>query len=1059
VLSKFFLDRPVFAWVIALIIMLVGGLAIYNLPISQYPPIAPPSIYIQAFYPGASAETVENSVTQIIEQKMTGLDKMLYLSATSDSAGSARIELTFTPGTDPDLAWSKVQNKLQLAMASLPEVVQLQGVTVGKATRNYLMIVGLISEDGSMDGNDLRDYAQSNLEKVLARVPGVGEVEFFGSQYAMRVWLNPDRLTDYQLTVDDVLTALQSYNVEVSAGQFGGAPAVEGQRLNTSIVVQSLLKTPEEFAAIPVRVNPDGSTVRIRDVGRTELGTESYDVASFYNGKPSAAMAIRQVAGANALDTADAVKAKLKEMSRYFPAGMKVVYPYDTTPFVKVAITEVVKTLFEAILLVFLVMWLFMGNIRATLIPTIAVPVVLLGTFAALGLFGFSINMLTMFAMVLAIGLLVDDAIVVVENVERIMSEEGLSPREATAKSMEQITSALIGIGLVLSAVFGPMAFFGGSTGILYRQFSVTIIASMLLSVVVALILTPVLCASLLKPVPAGHEPAENAIFFLRPFFAAFDRTFFRIRDVYVRLVERSFGRKVRYLAVYLVIVAAVGLLFLRLPSSYVPEEDQGILLAQVMLPAGATLEQTGGVLDQVQQHFLEKESEAVDSCMTISGVGFSGHAQTNGIVFVKLKDWHLRKRSDLKAQAIAERAMRAFSRLRNAMAFAFPPPSVIELGNATGFDFQLLDRGGLGHDKLMAARDQLLGMAGKDARLTRVRPNGMEDVPEYRIDVDWERAGVLGIPITSINNTISAAFGSAYVNNFIQGGRVKRVLLQADAPYRMLPKDLEKLYVRNTTGKMVPFSSFASAHWSSGSPRLERYNGFPSMNIWGEPSPGRSSGEAMLGMEESVAKLPQGIGFEWTGLSYQERMASSQAPILYAFSILVIFLCVAALYESWSIPIANLLMLPLGVFGAILATWLRGMHNDVYFQIGFLTTLGLSTKNAILIIQFAKERMVRGAGLIEATLGAVRVRLRPVIMTSLAFFFGVLPLAIASSAGAGAMKAIGTSVTGGMLSATFIDLFFIPLFFVLVSRRFTRKQPESTLQHYLDAPAASEVH
>jgi HAE1 family hydrophobic/amphiphilic exporter-1 len=1059
VLSKFFLDRPVFAWVIALIIMLVGGLAIYNLPISQYPPIAPPSIYIQAFYPGASAETVENSVTQIIEQKMTGLDKMLYLSATSDSAGSARIELTFTPGTDPDLAWSKVQNKLQLAMASLPEVVQLQGVTVGKATRNYLMIVGLISEDGSMDGNDLRDYAQSNLEKVLARVPGVGEVEFFGSQYAMRVWLNPDRLTDYQLTVDDVLTALQSYNVEVSAGQFGGAPAVEGQRLNTSIVVQSLLKTPEEFAAIPVRVNPDGSTVRIRDVGRTELGTESYDVASFYNGKPSAAMAIRQVAGANALDTADAVKAKLKEMSRYFPAGMKVVYPYDTTPFVKVAITEVVKTLFEAILLVFLVMWLFMGNIRATLIPTIAVPVVLLGTFAALGLFGFSINMLTMFAMVLAIGLLVDDAIVVVENVERIMSEEGLSPREATAKSMEQITSALIGIGLVLSAVFGPMAFFGGSTGILYRQFSVTIIASMLLSVVVALILTPVLCASLLKPVPAGHEPAENAIFFLRPFFAAFDRTFFRIRDVYVRLVERSFGRKVRYLAVYLVIVAAVGLLFLRLPSSYVPEEDQGILLAQVMLPAGATLEQTGGVLDQVQQHFLEKESEAVDSCMTISGVGFSGHAQTNGIVFVKLKDWHLRKRSDLRAQAIAERAMRAFSRLRNAMAFAFPPPSVIELGNATGFDFQLLDRGGLGHDKLMAARDQLLGMAGKDARLTRVRPNGMEDVPEYRIDVDWERAGVLGIPITSINNTISAAFGSAYVNNFIQGGRVKRVLLQADAPYRMLPKDLEKLYVRNTTGKMVPFSSFASAHWSSGSPRLERYNGFPSMNIWGEPSPGRSSGEAMLGMEESVAKLPQGIGFEWTGLSYQERMASSQAPILYAFSILVIFLCVAALYESWSIPIANLLMLPLGVFGAILATWLRGMHNDVYFQIGFLTTLGLSTKNAILIIQFAKERMVRGAGLIEATLGAVRVRLRPVIMTSLAFFFGVLPLAIASSAGAGAMKAIGTSVTGGMLSATFIDLFFIPLFFVLVSRRFTRKQPESTLQHYLDAPAASEVH
>ena len=798
-LSKFFLDRPVFAWVIAIIIMLVGGLAIYNLPISQYPPIAPPSIYIQASYPGASAETVENSVTQIIEQKMTGLDQMIYLSATSDSAGGARVELTFAPGTDPDLAWAKVQNKLQLAMASLPEVVQQQGVTVGKATRNYLLIVGLISEDGSMDGNDLRDYAQSNLEKVLSRVPGVGEVEEFGSQYAMRIWLNPDRLTDYGLTVEDVTTALQAYNVEVSAGQFGGAPAVEGQRLNASIIVQSMLKTPEEFAAIPVRVNPDGSTVRIKDVGRTELGTDAYDIEGFYNGKPSAGMAIRQAAGANALDTADAIKAKLNEMSRYFPAGMKVVYPYDTTPFVKVAIEEVVKTLLEAILLVFLVMWLFMGNFRATLIPTIAVPVVLLGTFAVLSFFGFSINMLTMFAMVLAIGLLVDDAIVVVENVERIMSEEGLSPREATAKSMEQITSALIGIGLVLSAVFGPMAFFGGSTGVIYRQFSVTIIASMLLSVVVALILTPVLCASLLKPVPAGHEPAENAIFFLRPFFAWFDRVFFRLRDRYVRTVGRSFSRKLRYFFVYFVIVAAVGTLFHRLPTSYVPDEDQGILLAQIMLPTGATLEQTKQVVGDVQRHFQENEREAVDSCMTISGIGFSGRAQTNGLVFIKLKDWNLRHRSKLRAKAIAERATKAFSQFRNAMVFVFPPPSVIELGTATGFDFQLLDRGGLGHEKLMAARSQLLDLAAKDARLTKVRANGMEDVPEYRADVDWERAGALGVPITSIHNTISAAFGSAYVNNFIQGGRVKRVFLQADAPYRMLPKDVEKLYVRNT--------------------------------------------------------------------------------------------------------------------------------------------------------------------------------------------------------------------------------------------------------------------
>jgi hydrophobe/amphiphile efflux-1 (HAE1) family protein len=1040
-LSKFFLDRPVFAWVIAIVIMLAGGLAIYNLPVAQYPPIAPPSIYIQASYPGASAETVENSVTQIIEQKMTGLDQMIYLSATSDSAGGTRLELTFAPGTDPDLAWAKVQNKLQLAMAGLPETVQSQGVTVGKATRNYLIIVGLISEDGSMDGNDLRDYAQSNLEKVLARVPGVGEVENFGSQYAMRLWLNPDKLTDYHLTMEDVLAALQAYNVEISAGQFGGAPAVNGQRLNASIIVQSMLKTPDEFAGIPVRINPDGSIVRIRDVGRAELGTDAYDIEAFYNGKPAAGMAIRQAAGANALETADAVKAKMAEMSRYFPPGMKVVYPYDTTPFIKVAIWEVVKTLLEAILLVFLVMWLFMGNFRATLIPTIAVPVVLLGTFAVLSFFGFSINMLTMFAMVLAIGLLVDDAIVVVENVERIMSEEGLPPKEATRKSMEQITSALIGIGLVLAAVFGPMAFFGGSTGVIYRQFSVTIISSMLLSVLVALILTPVLCASLLKPVPAGHEPAENAVWFLRPFFSWFDRIFFGLRDRYVKIVGRSFSRKLRYAIVYVAIVAAVGLLFLRSPSSYVPDEDQGILLSMIMLPTGSTLEQTKTVASDIARYFEEHEKEAVESTMTISGIGFAGRAQTNGLVFIKLKDWHLRNRPDLRVKAIAERATKLFAEIRNALVFAFPPPSVIELGTATGFDFQLLDRGGLGHQKLMEARNDLLRMAAKDARLTKVRPNGMEDVPEYRVDVDWERAGALGVPITSIHNTISAAFGSAYVNNFIQGGRVKRVFLQADAPYRMLPKDIEKLYLRNTAGKMVPFSAIASAHWTAGSPRLERFNGFPSMNIQGEPAVGKSSGEAMQAMEEIVAKLPQGIGYEWTGLSYQERMGGSQAPLLYALSVIVIFLCVAALYESWPIPIANLLMLPLGLFGAVLATWLRGMHNDVYFQIGFLTTLGLTTKNAILIIQFAQARLAQGEGLIEATAGAVRVRFRPVIMTSLAFFFGVLPLAIASGAGAGAMNAIGTAVTGGMLSATFIDLFYIPLFFVVVYRLFHSKQ------------------
>ncbi len=1057
-LSKFFLKRPVFAWVIAIILMVAGCLAIYKLPISQYPPIAPPSIAITAFYPGASAETVENSVTQIIEQKMTGFDKMLYLSASSDSSGSSRVELTFAPGTDADMVWTQVQNKLQLAMASLPEVVQRQGVKVSKSTRNYLLIIGLISEDGSMSGDDLRDYSVSTLEKVLSRVSGVGEVEIFGSQYSMRIWLNPDKLTNYQMTVQDVITALQAYNVEVSAGQFGGAPALEGQRLNASIIVQSLLKTPDEFAAIPLRTNPDGSIVRVSDVGRTELGTESYDIEAHFNGKPAAAMAIRQAAGANALETADNIRAKMEEMSHFFPAGMKVIYPYDTTPFVRVAIEEVIKTLIEAILLVFLVMYLFMGNMRATLIPTIAVPVVLLGTFAMLGFFGFSINMLTMFAMVLAIGLLVDDAIVVVENVERIMSEEGLSPKEATRKSMEQITPALIGIGLVLSAVFGPMAFFAGSTGVIYRQFSITIIASMLLSVVVALVLTPVLCASLLKPVPKGHQPAEGGVWLLRPFFRWFDRIFFRVRDLYVKLVSKSFAQKIRYLLVFVLIVAAMGFVFKRMPTAYLPDEDQGIMMVQAMLPANSTLEQTKKVMDGVRDHFLLGEKDAVESCMTISGMSFSGRGQNAGLAFVKLRDWKLRNRPDLKVNAVAGRAMGKFSMIRSAMVFAFAPPAVVELGQAKGFDFQLLDRGGLGHDGLMAARNQLLGMAAQDPVLTKVRPNGLEDVPEYRIDVDWEKAGALGVPITSIHNTISAAFGSAYVNDFIQGGRVKRVYAQADAPYRMLPKDLEKLYVRNNAGKMVPFSSFASGHWTSGSPKLERFNGFPSINILGEPAPGRSSGEAMQAMEGFVKKLPQGIGFDWTGLSYQERQAGSQTVPLYAFSILIIFLCVAALYESWTIPFVNMLMLPLGVFGATLATWLRGMPNDVYFQIGFLTTLGLSTKNAILIIQFAQHRIDHGEGLVEATLGAVKTRFRPVMMTSLAFFFGVLPLAISTGAGAGAQNAIGTAVCGGMLSATFIDLLFIPLFFVLVSRFARRKQQPITAIDS-DSAGSQEVH
>jgi len=1046
-LSKFFLDRPVFAWVIAIIMMLAGGLAIYNLPISQYPPIAPPSIAIDAFYPGASAETVENSVVQIIEQKMTGFDKLLYMTASSDASGAGRIELTFAPGTDPDLAWSQVQNKLQLAMASLPDVIQRGGVKVSKSTRNWLIIVGLISEDGSLDGSDLRDYAQSNLEKVLARVPGVGEVESFGSQYAMRVWLNPDKLADYKLTIEDVIAGLRAYNVEISAGQFGGAPAVQGQRLNASIIVQNLLKTPEEFGAIPLRTNPDGSIVRVRDVGRTELGTERYEMNALFNGKPNAALAVRQAAGANALDTADAVRAKMAELSQYFPPGVKVIYPYDTTPFVKVAIGEVVKTLIEAIILVFLVMFLFLGNFRATLIPTLAVPVVILGTFAVLGFFGFSINMLTMFAMVLAIGLLVDDAIVVVENVERIMHEEGLSAREATRKSMEEITSALIGIGLVLSAVFGPMAFFGGSTGVIYRQFSVTVIAAMLLSVLVALILTPVLCASLLRPVKQRIESPRMDLPVFRPFlhwsnrfFIWFNRRFNWLRDKYQGAVGHMLQRKLRYLAVYVLIVAALGFLFQRMPTAYLPDEDQGIMFIQAQLPAGSTLEQTEKVMDEVRAYLLEDEQEAVETVMTLAGRSFAGAGQNGGLGFIRLKDWELRDRPELKVKALANRAMQRFASIRNARVFAFAPPAVTELGTSAGFDFQLQDRGGLGHAALMDARNQLLGMAAKDERLTRVRPNGLEDVPQYRIDVDWDKAGALGVPINAIHSTIAAGFGGSYVNDFIQSGRVKRVYVQSEAAHRMLPNDLERLYVRNQAGSMTPFTSFASGHWTYGSPRLERFNAFPSMNILGEAPAGRSTGEAMQAMEEIAAQLPSGTGFDWSGLSFQERMAKSQTGLLYAFSMIVIFLCLAALYESWTVPISIMLALPLGVIGGVLASMLRGFPNDVYFQIGLLTVLGLTTKNAILIVQFAMGKVKEGMGLVEATLEGAKLRLRPIVMTSLAFGFGVLPLAMAGGAGAGAQTAIGTGVLGGMVTATFLAIFFIPIFFVSVVQLFGKK-------------------
>jgi len=1034
-ISKFFLERPVFAWVIAIVIMGAGILAVYNLPVAQYPSLAPPSIYILAFYPGGSAETVENSVTQIIEEKMTGLDRMIYMSAFSDSSGTSRIELTFEPGTDPDIAWAKVQNKLQLAMPSLPEVVQRTGISVGKATKNYLMAIALISEDGRLDAYDLRDYMQSNIQKVLARIEGVGEVEVFGFPYAMRIWVEPHKLVSYGLTVNDVILAIKSYNVEVSGGQLGGAPAKPGQRLNAPIIVQSMLKEPEEFASIPVRINPDGSTVKIKDVARVELGTDYYDINAYYQGKPAAALAIRPLPGANALDVAKKVKEKMEELSRHFPSGVKVVYPYDTTPFTKVAINEVVKTLIEAIILVFFIMWLFMGSLRATLVPTITVPVVLLGTFAVLGIAGYSINMLTMFAMVLAIGLLVDDAIVVVENVERIMREEGLPVKEAVIKSMEQITSALIGIGVVLSAVFAPMAFFKGSTGIIYRQFAITIISAMLLSVFVALSLAPVLCVMFLRT--HKEERKKGLFYWFNLIYEKFYSLFFKSRYLYTKAVENSFRKVPVYIIAYVIIVVALGFILIKLPTAYLPEEDQGILLTQVMLPSGSTLEQTEEILKEVQNYFLTKEKDTVETVMTVSGISFSGRTQSNGMAFIKLKDWHLRDKADLRVKAIQARAMEYFSQNKKALIFVFPPPPIIELGNATGFDFQLMDMGGLGHQKLMEARNQLLYMANQDRRLKNVRPNGLDDIPEYKVDIDWQKAGALGVPIGLIHNTVSAAFGSAYVNDFIKGGRVKRVFVQANTSYRMLPEDMNRLYVRNSEGKMVPLSSIADGKWIYGSPRLERYNAFPSINIWGEPSSGHSSGEAMKAVEEIVSKLPKGIGYAWTGLSYQEKLATGQAPILYAFSVFVIFLCLAALYESWTIPITNLILLPLGIFGAALATWLMGLHNDVYFQIGFLVTMGLSSKNAILIIQFARDRIRQGEEIHKATVEASRIRYRPVIMTSLALFFGILPLAISKGAGSGAMNAIGVAIEGGVIAGTFINILFIPLMFVLTLKFF----------------------
>jgi multidrug efflux pump len=1027
-MAQFFINRPIFAWVLAIITMLAGLLAVNTLPIAQYPAIAPPAISITTSYPGASAKTLEDTVTQVIEQRMKGLDRLNYISSTSDSSGSVTINLTFENGTNTDTAQVQVQNKLALATPLLPQEVQQQGVQVNKSANNFLLVIGFISEDGRMNGADLSDYVAANVQDNISRVEGVGDTTLFGSQYAMRLWLDPSKLNNFKLTPLDVKTAIQAQNAQVSAGQLGGLPAVAGQQLNATITSQTRLKTAAEFERILLRTQIDGSEVRLSDVARIEIGSESYASVARFNGKPATGLAVKLANGANALDTVKGVNAKLLELKPFFPRGVKAVVPYDTTPFVRLSIEEVVKTLIEAVVLVFLVMYLFLQNWRATLIPTIAVPVVLLGTFGILSAFGYSINTLTMFAMVLAIGLLVDDAIVVVENVERVMSEEGLPPKEATRKSMSQITGALVGVAVVLTAVFVPMAFFGGSTGVIYRQFAITIVSAMVLSVMVAMILTPALCATLLKPIEKGHHAKTTG------FFGWFNRTFDRGNSHYQGVVGHMLKSGKRYMVIYAILVALVVAAYIKLPAGFLPEEDQGILYTLIQLPPGATQERTMKIINEVERFYMEDEKATVTSVFAVAGFSFGGNGQNAALAFVSLKPWDERKGADQHVSAIAGRAMGHFSKLRDATVFAVAPPAVAELGNASGFDLQLQDRANLGHETLMQARNQLLAMASKESGLVAVRPNGQDDTSEFRLDIDQQKASAFGLSIANINDTFSTAWGSNYVNDYIDRGRIKKVFLQADAPYRMLPEDIRRWYVRGSSGAMVPFNTFSQASWTKGSPRLERYNGSPSVEILGMAKPGTaSSGEAMATMERLIAQLPPGIGFEWTGISRQEREAGSQALMLYAVAILIVFLCLAALYESWTIPLSVILVVPLGVFGTLLAAFLTLKMNDVYFQVGLLTTVGLASKNAILIVEFAKDLQSQGLSLVESALTAARMRLRPILMTSLAFVLGVLPLVLGRGAGAGAQNALGTAVIGGMISGTVLAIFFVPLFFVVV--------------------------
>ena len=1034
-MSKFFIGRPIFAWVIALVIMLAGGLAILKLPINQYPSIAPPAVGIQVTYPGASAQTVQDTVVQVIEQQLNGIDGLRYIASESNSDGSMTITATFDQGTNPDIAQVQVQNKLQLATPLLPQEVQQQGIRVTKAVKNFLLVIGLVSTDGKLGRNDLADYIVSNIQDPLSRTKGVGDFQVFGAQYAMRIWLDPARLNDFALTPVDVKSAIQAQNVQVSSGQFGGLPAVPGQQLNATIVSKTRLQTPEQFGEILLKVNSDGSQVRLKDVARIELGGENYSISAEFNGMPASGIAVKLATGANALDTVEAVRKTIGDLEPFFPPGVKAVFPYDTTPVVSASIKGVAHTLFEAIGLVFLVMYLFLQNFRATLIPTLAVPVVLLGTFGVLAAFGFSINTLTMFAMILAIGLLVDDAIVVVENVERVMSEEGLPPVEATRKSMGQIQSALVGIGLVLSAVFVPMAFFGGSAGVIYRQFSITIVSAMSLSVLVALVFTPALCATMLKPIAKGAHHEK------RGFFGWFNRTFQSGVRGYERGVKGVLRRKAPYVLIYLVVVVGMGWLFTRIPTAFLPEEDQGVLFAQVQTPSGSSNERTYRVVKQMGEYLLNDEKDVVKSVFTVTGFNFAGRGQSSGLAFIMLKPWAERTAPGQGVFDLAQRAQMRFFGFRDALAFAFAPPAVMELGNATGFDIYLQDRAGVGLQVLGQARDQFLQLAGQNPKLAGVRMNGLRDEPQYQLLIDDERARVQGVSLSDINQTLSIAWGGNYVNDFIDRGRVKKVYLQGDAVARMKPEDLGKWFVRNDQGQMVPFSAFATGQWSYGSPKLARFNGVSAMEVLGAAAPGYSSGEAMAEVERIAAQLPPGVGLAWTGMSYEERLSGAQAPALYAISLLVVFLCLAALYESWSIPFAVMLVVPLGIVGALLATYGRGLSNDVFFQVGLLTTIGLSARNAILIVEFARSLHEQGRSLVEAAVEACRLRLRPIVMTSLAFILGVVPLAISTGAGAGSKHAIGTGVIGGMLTALVLAIFWIPLFYVLVCSLAERKR------------------